>query len=365
MKLKTIVEAIESFAPLALQESYDNSGLICGDWDMEISSALIALDLTDAVLDEALAAGCNLIITHHPLVFHALKKFPENDPTTRLLLRAIRHHLAIYAAHTSLDNSVGGVSYFMATKLALTRIQVLSPVRNQLMKLITFVPHQHAAAVRQALFDAGAGHIGDYDQCSFNVEGYGTFRGAAGTNPYVGQPGIQHREEETRIEVILPAFISSRVLKALKESHPYEEVAYDLVPLANDWQYAGAGIIGELPRPMTAGEFLTLLKQTFRCAVIRHSTPLPKPILNVALCGGAGSFLLDKAIAAGADAFVTADVGYHRFFEAQNRTLLCDIGHYESEQFTAELLLSGLKDKLPTFAARISAQSTNPVNYFS
>lgn len=365
MKLRQIIEALEDAAPLALQESYDNSGLLVGEPDMDITSALITLDVTDAVMDEALREGSNLIIAHHPLLFHPLKKLTGSTLTERLVMRALRHGLALYAVHTNLDNAPGGVSHYMGQKLQLTQIRVLAPMSNQLLKLFTFVPHSHAEQVRQALFDAGAGHISAYDQCSFNAEGYGTFRGAAHTNPFVGQPGQQHREAETKIEVILPAYLKQQVLQALRRSHPYEEVAYDLVALVNDWQSAGAGVIGELPEPLTAPRFLAVVKNTFGTPVIRHSRPPQQPIRTVAVCGGAGSFLLPQALHAGADALVTADISYHRFFDADGRLLLCDIGHYESEQFTAQLLQDILRHKLPTFAARMAAMSSNPVNYFS
>ncbi|MDW8394267.1 MAG: Nif3-like dinuclear metal center hexameric protein [Chitinophagales bacterium] len=365
MKLRQIIDAIEAAAPLALQESYDNSGLLLGNPDLDINGALIALDLTDEVLDEAISTGYNLIITHHPLIFHPLKKLAGENRVSHLIVRAIRHNVALYAAHTSLDNAPQGVSHFMAKKLGLKNVRALLPAQNKLMKLITFVPHSHADAVRQALFDAGAGHISRYDQCSFNTEGFGTFRGSADTSPFIGQPGQLSREPEIRIEVILPVYRRNQVMHALRQSHPYEEVAYDLVTLANDWQEAGTGVLGELPHPLSWREFLFLLRETFHARVIRHSWPADRPILRIALCGGAGSFALDAALQAGADAFATADISYHYFQEAAGRLLLCDIGHYESEQFTSELLLSILKDKLPTFAARVARQPANPVNYFA
>ncbi len=364
MRLHEIIRVLESFAPPALQEAYDNTGLQIGDPNREIQGAIICLDVTEEVLEEAIAYNYNLVIAHHPLLFRPLKRLTGQTPVERLVAMAISNQLAIYALHTNLDNMATGVNAEIARRLNLTGCRVLTPMQNQLYKLFTFVPHAHAHAVRQALFSSGAGQIGNYDECSFNTEGYGTFRAGDNTSPFVGTQGIQHREEETRIEVIVPAHRRQDVLKALKDSHPYEEVAYDLVPLANEWAQVGAGLIGNLPEPLPAKDFLHVLKQTFATPLVRHSRPPARPIQQVAVCGGSGAFLLPAARMAAADAFVTADVKYHIFFNADQSILLCDIGHYESEQFTMNLVLNLIQSKIPTFAARITTANTNPVHYY-
>ncbi len=364
MKLHEIIHVLESFAPPAVQEAYDNTGLQIGDPGWEIQGAIICLDVTEEVLEEAIAYNFNLIIAHHPLLFQPIKRLTGQTLVERLVARALSNQLAIYAMHTNLDNIAPGVNAEIARRLNLTGCRVLAPIQNQLFKLFTFVPHTHAHAVRQALFSSGAGQIGNYDECSFNTEGYGTFRAGDNTSPFVGAQGIQHREEETRIEVIVPAYRRHEVLRALIESHPYEEVAYDLVPLANEWTQVGAGLIGNLPESLPAKDFLHVLKKTFSTPLIRHSHPPTHPIQKVAVCGGAGAFLLPAARNAAADAFVTADVKYHTFFDADRSMLLCDIGHYESERFTMDLLLNLIQNKIPTFAARITTANTNPVHYF-
>jgi dinuclear metal center YbgI/SA1388 family protein len=363
MKLKEITDCIEHFAPLAYQESYDNSGLICGDYTMEITSALICLDSTEEVIDEAIAKGCNLVIAHHPIVFSGIKKFNGKNYVERAIIKAIKNDIAIYAAHTNLDNVHNGVSAKIAEKLALSGCSVLLPKNNLLKKLIVFCPEEAAGALRTALFSVGAGHIGNYDECSFNSEGKGTFRAGDGSNPFVGEVGIQHQENEVKIETIYPAFIESSLLKALFIAHPYEEVAYDIIPLSNKNERVGSGMIGELSEETDGLVFLNQLKKTMNAGMVRYTALSNKKIKKVAVCGGSGSFLLDEAIKKGADVFVTSDFKYHQFFDAESRIVIADIGHYESEQFTVELFYDILKKKFNTFALLISSTNTNPINY--
>ncbi len=363
MKLKEITDCIEHFAPLAYQESYDNSGLICGNYNMEVTSALICIDSTEEVIDEAIAKGCNLVIAHHPIVFSGMKKINGKNYVERTIIKAIKNNIAIYAAHTNLDNVYNGVSAKMAEKLGLSNCSVLLPKSNLLKKLIVFCPEEAAERVRTALFSAGAGNIGNYDECSFNSQGTGTFRAGERSNPYVGEIGKQHHEKEVKIETIYPAFIESRLLKALFISHPYEEVAYDIIPLANQNDRIGSGLIGELSEEMDSLEFLHHLKKTMAAGGVRYTSINKNKIKKVALCGGSGSFLLEDAIKKGADIFVTADFKYHQFFDAENRIIIADIGHYESEQYTVELFYEILKKKFNTFALLISSTNTNPINY--
>ncbi|MDP1746418.1 MAG: Nif3-like dinuclear metal center hexameric protein [Bacteroidota bacterium] len=363
MKLQEITDCLEAYAPLALQESYDNAGLICGSKDMDITAALICLDSTEAVIDEAIERGCNLVIAHHPIVFSGLKKFNGKNYVERVIIKAIRNNIAIYAAHTNLDNVHNGVNAKIAEKLGLVNCNVLAPQKNLLKKLVTFCPEAKAEEVRTALFSAGAGKIANYDECSFNTTGTGTFRAGAGSDPFVGEIGKQHQENEVRIETIYPQHIESQLLKALFETHPYEEVAYDLIPLSNTHNRIGAGLVGELPEKSNEMDFLKHLKTVMKSDSVRYTALRDKMVKKIAICGGSGSFLLGDAIKSGADVFVTADFKYHQFFDAENRIIIADIGHYESEQFTVELFYEILKKKFSTFALLISTINTNPIKY--
>jgi dinuclear metal center YbgI/SA1388 family protein len=364
MKLHELTSYLESIAPLAYQEDYDNSGLIVGNANQEISQALISLDCTEAIVDEAIATGCQIIISHHPIVFKGLKKFNGKTYVERVVEKAIRHNIALYAIHTNLDNVMGGVNARICKVLGLKNTRTLSAKNGLLKKLITYVPLSHAETVRNALFNAGAGNVGNYSECSFNAEGTGTFKGGKETNPYVGQPGEQHREAEIRIETIYPAHLESKILMALFLNHPYEEVAYDLYTLTNQHQQVGAGMIGELNMPVTEHDFLGHVKSRMQAAVIRHTELTGKPVKKVAVCGGSGGFLLKQAIAAGADIFVTADYKYHEFFDAEGKIVIADIGHFESEQFTQHLLYEIIREKFSTFAVRLTEINTNPIKYF-
>jgi dinuclear metal center YbgI/SA1388 family protein len=363
MRIYQIIEHLESFAPVHYQESYDNAGLIVGDKTAEISAALITLDITEEVLDEAILTGCGLIISHHPLIFKGIRRITGSNEVERCLIKTIQHNIAIFSAHTNLDSITGGVNSMICEKLGLTKCRILSPAKNQLLKLITYVPEDHLAIVRSALFSAGAGVIGNYDQCSYSASGTGTFRGNAESNPFVGLKGELHTEKEYRLETILPRHLAGKVVAALSGSHPYEEVAYDLVPLENEFSSVGAGMIGELAEPVDEFSFLMTIKHIFGCKMIKHTALLNRKISSVAVCGGSGSFLIPKAMAEGADLFVTADIKYHDFFDAGKKIVLADIGHYESEQFTKEVLKEIVSKKFPTFALRLSDVKTNPVSY--
>jgi dinuclear metal center YbgI/SA1388 family protein len=364
MLLQNITDHLETIAPLPFQESYDNAGLIVGDKSRDISSALIALDVTEEVIDEAISFGCELIISHHPLIFKGIKRITGSNVVERCLIKAIKKDIAIYAAHTNLDSITGGVNSKICEKIGLEKCRILAPAKNQLLKLVTYVPEKHLEIVRSALFAAGAGVIGNYDQCSFINSGYGTFRGNEDSKPFVGTVGILHSEPEIRFETIIPRHLSSKIVAALNAAHPYEEVAFDLVPIENNFPSAGSGMIGQLSSPVDVMEFLSLIKGLFGCEVIKHTELLNKKICKVAVCGGSGSFLINNAIAEGADLYITADLKYHDYFEADKRIVLADIGHYESEQFTKEVLKEIVLKKFPTFALHLSDVKTNPVSYF-
>jgi dinuclear metal center YbgI/SA1388 family protein len=363
MKLSELCIYLDSAIPLSFQEEYDNSGLQVGDPDMEISSALLTIDITEEVLDEAIKKGCDLIISHHPLIFNGIKKITGRTITERMVYRAIKADIAIYSAHTNLDAVDFGVSRKMAFKLNLSNVKVLAPLKNRLMKLVTFIPDSHLEKVRTALFDAGAGVVGNYDQCGFTVSGRGSFRAGENADPYVGEKGKLHSENEIRLETVLFSHLKARVIKALLAAHPYEEVAFDLYPLENDNIETGMGCTGEFDQPLTEGDFLKLVSSVFGADGLRHSKLTGRPVKFVALCGGSGASLISNATGAGADAFVTGDIKYHNFLDAENQILLVDTGHYESEKFTTEILYDLIIKNFPKFAVRFSETNTNPINY--
>jgi len=362
--IRDITHLLEEFAPLNLQESYDNCGLLTGSKSTIATGALITLDVTEAVIDEAIANNCNLIIAHHPLIFSGLKKLSGNSYVERTLIKAIKNDIAIYAMHTNLDNVIEGVNKMMAQKMGLKDGRILQTKSGLLKKLVCYCPADKADVVLEALFSAGAGKIGNYENCSFNSQGKGTFKGNENSNPYVGLPGKLHVEEETKIETIFPAHLEAQVLTSLMMAHPYEEVAYDIIPLQNHWSKVGAGYIGNLNEAMPEKDFLAHLKKTFGCGAIRHTALRGEKIKKVALCGGSGSFLLKDAIQNGADIFVSADFKYHQFFDADNQIVIADIGHYESEQFTKELIFNEIQKKFSTFALCLSKNNTNPIHYY-
>lgn len=363
MKLKKLIEYLEGIAPTSMQESYDNSGLIVGDVNQEISGVLIALDCLESIVDEAINKKCNVVLTHHPIVFRGLKSLTGKNYVEHTVLKAIKNDIALYAIHTNLDNYRFGVNHKIGEKLKLKNIQILSPKEQVLQKLVFFVPKSHASSTKKAVFDAGAGHIGNYDNCSFNTEGTGTFRALDGAHPFVGKTGEIHEEDEIKIEVIVHSHKIQQVLTALKTNHPYEEVAYDLYPLLNVNEYEGSGMVGELENVVDELTFLKQVKSTFHCGTIRHTKLLNKKIKKVAFCGGSGFFLLNYAKHSNADIYITSDVKYHEFFDAENDILLADIGHFESEQFTIDLLKELLIKKFTTFAVHLTEINTNPINY--
>ncbi len=364
MKIADIAASLEAIAPLVLQEAYDNAGLLTGSPQWECTGVLCTLDVTEAVVEEAVSKHCNCIVAHHPVVFKPLRSLTGQNHVERVLIRAIKNDIAIYAAHTNLDNIVSGVNGKIADALGLTNRSVLASGKGELKKLYTYVPKDHLEEVREALFRAGAGHIGNYSECSFTSHGTGTFKPGAGTHPFSGKQDERQEEAEIRLELIMPGHLEKQVLAALLEAHPYEEVAYDVVLLANRHAGTGSGLVGEFPEQQEGKEFLGTLNSVFRTKTIRHSRITGRPVKKVAVCGGAGSFLIPHAIASGADAFVTADLKYHEFFDAEGFLLLCDIGHYESEQFTIDLFVELLLQKFPTFAVLKSGIITNPVCYF-
>ena len=364
MRIKDIVLELETYAPSAFQESYDNAGLIIGSAEWECSGIICTLDATEEVILEAKAAGCNLVVAHHPIIFSGLKKLNGKNYIEKTVISAIKNDIAIFAIHTNLDNVIEGVNNTIANKLGLTHKKILLPKANLLSKLYTYIPESGVESIKKILFEAGAGQIGNYSECSFQVLGKGSFKGNDQSNPSIGEPNEITLLEEVKIEFLFPSWLKNKVVNALIKYHPYEAVAYEVIGLDNDNQCVGSGLIAELPEAMEEKGFLQMLQTSFNLSVIKHSPLLGRPIKKVAICGGAGSFLLKKAIAAGADVFVTSDLKYHEFFDADGQILVADIGHWESEQFTVGLLIDILQAKFPTFAVLKSVIKTNPVNYF-
>lgn len=364
MTIAEIITPLEKFAPTAYQESYDNCGLITGSPSWNCTGVLCTLDVTEAVVLEAKDKGCNLIVAHHPIVFSGLKKITGKNYVEQTVIAAIKNDIAIYAIHTNLDNVIAGVNNKIADKLSLINRKILAPKQNMLSKLFVFVPENAVETVKEAIFNAGGGDIANYSECSFATNGTGTFKGNENSNPAIGAPMIRSTITEVKIEVILPNYLQNYVVAKMIEAHPYEEVAYDIVALNNQYQQVGSGIVGELESEMGELEFLKSLKQEFGLKVIKHTKLLNKPIKKVALCGGSGSFLIKNAIAEKADMYITSDIKYHEFFDAEGKIVVADIGHWESEQFTVELLMEILQSKSPTFAVLKSGVNTNPVEYF-
>jgi dinuclear metal center YbgI/SA1388 family protein len=361
--IRDVVSYLDKIAPQAYQESYDNAQLITGNPEDEVKGILCTLDATESVIDEAIALDCNLVVAHHPIVFKGLKTFTGINYVERTVIKAIKNDIAIYAIHTNLDHVSNGVNKKICDKLGLVNTSILQPKREILSKLVTFAPKEATEKVLNALFDAGAGEIGEYSGCSFYTEGTGTFTPSEQANPHKGNRGKPHREPETRIEVLLPAYLEKKVINALKSAHPYEEVAYFFQKLENENQLVGSGMLGHLDYPMGEMEFLHHLKRNMGLQVIKHTKLLNGPISKVAVCGGAGIFLLNQAKNSGAQIFITSDIKYHEFFDAENQIVICDIGHYESEIYTKELLGELLSQNFTNIALYLTKVVTNPITY--
>lgn len=363
MQIKDVTNYIEELAPLAYAEDFDNVGLLIGNYNTKVTGVLVTLDTLEETVDEAIAQNCNLIVSFHPIVFSGLKKINGNNYVERVVLKAIQNNIAIYATHTALDNVNNGVSARMCEVLGLQNCKTLIPKKGIIKKLTTYVPIAEAENLREKLFEAGAGTIGNYDNCSFNINGKGSYRGNENSNPTIGQKGEITFTEETSISVTFDSYLEGKILKTLFDFHSYEEVAYEIITLNNSNQNVGMGMMGEFLNTMDEKEFLSFVKKTFKTDCVRHSELLNKKIKKVAVLGGSGSFAIKNAIKAKADAYISADFKYHEFFSAEKKILLADVGHYESEQFTKNLLFDYLSEKFSTFAIILSEKSTNPIHY--
>jgi dinuclear metal center YbgI/SA1388 family protein len=363
MKLSSIISLLESKAPLSSQESYDNSGLIVGDRQMEVNGALLSLDCTEEIVDEAIALGVNLIIAHHPIVFKGLKQLNGKNYVERTVIKAIKNDIAIYAIHTNLDNYNRGVNYEIGNRLGLKNLQILAPKKGELVKIMVFTPLDALDKVAQAMFAAGAGSIGDYKECSFETQGVGAFLPTGSAEPAIGKLGEREEVEEKKLELLCSSHQLSKVIAAMKSAHPYEEVAHDIIPLLNQNQDEGAGMIGELDEEMDVVTYLSNVKKAFQCGAIKYTKTTKRKVKKIAFCGGSGAFLIHKAKAKGADLYITGDVKYHEFFDGEKDMVIADIGHYESEQFTPNLIHAILTKNFTTFAVHLSEVNTNPINY--
>ena len=364
MQIKNIVDYFEEIAPSALQEDYDNAGLIVGNYNDNVTGILISIDVTEEVVQEAIGLGVNLIIAHHPIVFSGLKRFNGSNYVERTVIKAIKNDVAILSVHTNIDSVIyNGVNTKICDKIGLTNTHILKPAKSKLHKLVVFAPSDYSGKIRNAIFNAGAGQIGNYDSCSFNSSGTGTFKAGENTNPFVGDKNVLHNEPEVKIETVVPSHLVNRAVKALIAAHPYEEPAYDIYPIDNEWKQVGEGMVGDLPEAIDGMVFLKSIKQIFNVGAIKYTHIGNKKIKKVAVCGGAGSFLLKDAIKSGADIFITGDFKYHQFFDAENQIIIADIGHFESEQFTKELFYDLLTIKFPNFATYLTNVNTNPIKY--
>ncbi|HLO43056.1 MAG TPA: Nif3-like dinuclear metal center hexameric protein [Leadbetterella sp.] len=364
MTIKELTDYLEKIAPLNYQEDYDNCGLIVGDANAEITNVLVSLDVTLEVIEEAIAKKCNMIIAHHPLIFRGLKKLNGKNYIEKSVIKAIKNDIAIYAIHTNLDNITNGVNFKIAEKLNLQDVSILKPKSDTLMKLTVFCPLENTPKLQNALYAAGAGEIGNYSNCSFKSAGIGSFKPNSAAVPVIGQNNKYEEVEENRLEVVFPSFLKGKILEAMRKNHMYEEVAYYLHKIENHNQDVGSGAVGTLPEAMNPNDFLAYLKEAMNLKVIRFTETKAEKIKKVAVCGGVGSFLLLDAKYAGADAFVTADYKYHEFFDAENQIMIADIGHFESEVYTKDLIVEIISKKFTNFASYLSEIDTNPIKYY-
>ncbi|MEJ6505353.1 MAG: Nif3-like dinuclear metal center hexameric protein [Crocinitomicaceae bacterium] len=364
MMIENLTDFLEDRFPLSLQESYDNCGLIYGHKKEKIKGVLIALDVTEEIVNEAIKKNCNLIVSHHPVIFRGLKKINGHSMTERVLEKCIQNKIALYAIHTNLDNHKLGVNKEIADRIGLKQVEILAPKKSTLVKLAIYVPTDAIKELDQAIFDAGAGNIGNYSECSFQSKGKGSFKPNADAKPHTGSAHHKTNAEEIKAEYILPIARLSKVLQVMNANHPYEEVAHDIIPILNEQQDVGSGMIGELETPMKPDAFLNKLKEVFGLHVVKHTTLIKNEIKTVVVCGGTGSFLIEAAKRKNADIFISSDIKYHEFFDADQQLIIADIGHYESEQYTIDLIYENLKEKFSNFALHLTEVNTNPVKYF-
>ncbi len=363
MYVKEVIDFLEKIAPLSIQEEYDNSGLLVGDSKTRLNGVLISLDCTEQIINEAIKNNCNLIIIHHPLIFNPIKKINGKTSNEKVIISAIKKDICIYSMHTNFDNILNGVNFIIAKKLNLKKLKILRHKKNTLSKLELYCPKEFTEKVRNSIFLVGGGKIGEYNSCSFNISGKGTFKPSRNANPFIGQKDEFKVEDEDKIELVFPSYLENKIIDTLKNNHPYEQVAFQVIQLSNPHPEIGSGLVGELDDEIRSDEFLRLLKDKMNTNSIKYTKLVRKKIKKIALCGGSGSFLINDAILSNADLFISSDIKYHDFFKADNKIIIADIGHYESEQFTKDLIFDLLNKNFNRFAILKSKINTNPVNY--
>lgn len=364
LPLKTLLAGLEQWVPFVWQENYDNAGLILGDPNQQIRKALVCFDVTPEVVDEAVRNEADLILSHHPAIFKGIKRINPASRLGYMLKQSLCHDIAWCALHTNLDNTLSGVNSWLCEHLGLQEVRPLVPLQGIYGKLQVYVPEAYAEKLRQALAEAGCGAGTKYDTCSYTSRGEGRFRAGSQAHPFTGRIGELHCEAECKIECLYPLHKTRQVLDVLRTNHPYEEPAFDLLPLQNEAVEQGAGAIGILPETMQERELLDKLKELTGVHCIRHSGFQGRRIKKIALCGGSGGSFIANACGQKADVYITGDLKYHDFTDTEPGTWLVDIGHFESEKFAMELIFRFIRKNFPNFAVSISEQAKNPVSFY-
>jgi dinuclear metal center YbgI/SA1388 family protein len=365
MDVRSIIGILERWAPRDVAMQDDNPGLQCGSVADPVRGILVSLDADLPVIQEAVRKRRTMIVTHHPFLFRPLRSIDTGSERGKIIELLLRHRISLYAAHTNLDFSAGGTSHALAEALGVTHPVFLRRSHRLQKKIVTFVPPEHVDRIAQAMAAAGAGILGDYDECSFRVEGIGTFRGNEKSSPTVGKRGRRERVRETRLEMVVAGRQLEQVIGALQKEHPYEEVAYDVFPCENVSTTHGAGVVGSLRRPVALGTFLLRAKRTLGVKALRYTGNPARRVRTIAVCGGSGAELLDDALAAHADVFLTADVKYHDYQRARGKIALVDAGHFETELPVVPVVAQRLRTELRAAGSQIpvgvARSSRNPV----
>ena len=355
MKIKEVIQFLEQKFPLHWQEDFDNCGVQCGDKERELTGIVVCFDMSEAVIDEALAQGSNMVISHHPIIYkHGLKKIEPTNRVGKIIYKALENKILLYSMHTNIDSGKAGGNVLFAKKLELQNLSVLVPKENQFCKLVVFVPAENSALLKEAMFKIGCGNIGNYSHCSYSCEGIGSFKPLTGVNPHIGKHNRLERVDEERIEMIFPKNIKRQVIETLYGHHPYEEPAFDIITLENQNREVGLGRIGLLPTSMLAKDFILYIKEKLNLDFVKFSGNRDAEIKKVAVCGGGGASFISEALTAGVNAYITGDLKYHDFFIPENKMLLIDIGHFEGEHFIREIITSLLQENFNTFATHFT-----------
>ncbi len=362
IKCSELMKFMEEFAPVNLAEDYDNVGLLIGSRNQEIKKVLVCLDVTTKVVEEAVEKKVNLIVSHHPIIFKGLKRIVEEDPKGRLLYKLIRNGIGVYSAHTNMDFTHGGINDTLANLLGLSNIRNLKKHKeDRFFKIVVFVPEQNTDTVREAMCSAGAGWVGDYSDCTFMVKGTGTFKPLEGTNPYIGSKGNLEKVEEYRLETIVPQKKLKKVVNAMIEAHPYEEVAYDVYPMELSLKEYGFGKVGSLVETQKLDKFISTVKEKLNVKSVRVIGSVKKEIRNVAVfCGSFDTDVINSMN--GVDVLVTGDMKYHDALDAAEMGLcIIDAGHYSTERIMVPRLAWILSQRFASVDIETSILEENPI----